>query len=378
MSENILQNGLTGRSKLAILDGNCFIASGSYAKFSTGWNVKGFPTGGISALMKAICIRYRDWEDVIVVFDTKSFRKEKYPTYKANRRKDNKTVVQIKALVPLLRKAGINVFQVDGFEGDDLIWNCVKANYDSYDRIDIHTVDMDIACNIDALGKVRIKGATNVIPEITRNNFSSTVDKEYEIPFNAILPWKVLFGCTSDTIHPIEPAYARQLWSAFIKFGNSIVANKGMLSDRKVMDLFFSKIEAGIPKELAESLRQNIELVYPVEIKEVDGVPISFDCTSIGDMEEIRKILSLFMLARVCKNYTGKYLIPLDKRQEDWLFKRANDYKMGVTCMDEDMPIGKSLKDEVYIDMDEDITTAFKEKFERDDIVSGGSIGSFR
>jgi len=111
---------------------------------------KGQPTGaiyGVASMLKKLLADYKP-EHIAVVFDTKAktFRKELYPAYKANRAAmPDELRTQIEPLHELVRAMGFPLIAVDGVEADDVIGTlALQAEKHGLKTI-ISTGDKDLA-----------------------------------------------------------------------------------------------------------------------------------------------------------------------------------------------------------------------------------------
>ena len=97
----------------------------SYGKNTTGAN------GFFRMLIKVI--KEQKPTNIAVTFDTKAttFRKEKFPDYKAHRQEvDPELHEQIPIVKEILSSMNVPVFEFDGFEADDLIGTLSKHSSD--------------------------------------------------------------------------------------------------------------------------------------------------------------------------------------------------------------------------------------------------------
>lgn len=87
-------------------------------------------------------------EHVAICCDSpKSWRKEKHPTYKANRpEKDQQAVGELRRVIETLRKDGMLIWQFEGFEADDIIASAVSQ---TVGEVVIHTADKDLMQLVD-------------------------------------------------------------------------------------------------------------------------------------------------------------------------------------------------------------------------------------
>lgn len=136
------------RKPLYILDGSSFVYRGFFAlpNLSTS---KGFPTNAIYGFLRMIfaLIKKEKPEYLVVVFDApaKTKRQVLYTQYKKQRPKTPDLLkIQIPVLKEILKLAGIPVFEVPGYEADDIIAFLAKKFSDKSFRVKIYSPDKDL------------------------------------------------------------------------------------------------------------------------------------------------------------------------------------------------------------------------------------------
>jgi hypothetical protein len=220
---------------------------------------------------------------------------------------------------------------------------------------------MDLASNIDGDGIVSLVGATNRVPCVNINNYKFVVDKGNEVPFNSILPWKVFFGCSSDTIKPIEGDWGIRLWQLFQKMSDG-VKDKGSLSSKKVIEFFFSKVKSGLPQSVQQQLEKNIYLVYPMKIEDVD-----FTFKGKVSKPAFGEALRLFQMKKAYKMLLKSECPELTENDKAFLVSRAKRYIQNSDAIDSDVDINSRV-----IGFDEEELPE-----ETRDIFEGGNLGGF-
>ncbi|WP_275372785.1 hypothetical protein [Clostridium tertium] len=202
--------------KLKLIDTSAVLHSGDalFPNFGIGTigiksnkgNDFAFPTGAmysVLALFKKkgfIHIDNTKEEDIVFCFDRKSNRKKEDSTYKANRKGNSGILFQSIELEKGLANMGFNTMAVEGLEADDLIYSLVNKYYNQYDSIEIYGTDRDLAALVDR--KVQFISTNKNVPSIDINNFETKTIPGFQLPYNSIYLYKILFGDTSDTIQP--------------------------------------------------------------------------------------------------------------------------------------------------------------------------------
>ena len=358
---------------LDILDGNCFLHCGE-AGFSKNFAFKGFPTSGIYHLMQKIVCLHTNNMEFAVVFDSPSFRKSVNSDYKKSRKIDNKILAQAEAIIPMLKRAGVNVLQVPEFEGDDLIANVIAANNDR--DIFIHTCDYDIAMNIRGAvqnpdgsykrGAVSVMGCRKDFPAINKESFTSIMRKEcgMTVPYNLLGMQKLIFGCKSDEISGLGE-YSQPVWEFFLAIWNKSYDSKGkvLIADKKIAEWFVGTCNGRFPESVVRTLAENCVLVFPRTLtdKEITDNDISitkFNNVSSSNLSDICRIFGLKKSYRML-NY-GDVPEELTDRELEWILRAARNYKLNAPAIDAGIPsdyqVDYSGADEVVPPLDIDYT----------------------
>lgn len=117
--------------KIAVIDGNSLINRAYYAMRNPMITKDGIFTQGIFGFLNMMEKVKKDYEPgyIAVAFDLKSptFRHKEYDKYKAGRKKmPPELAMQIPLLKDVLRAMNIKIFEMEGFEADDIIGTIVK------------------------------------------------------------------------------------------------------------------------------------------------------------------------------------------------------------------------------------------------------------
>lgn len=357
-------------SILHIYDGNVYLAYGSNGKFKD-FNWCGFPTGGIYALFKDL-IAYK-FNHQVVVFDNHSFKKDKCGYYKANRSGNSKVIAQSVFLQELLPKSGLQVFSKYGYEGDDLIYNIVENNYKNYDGIVIHTVDMDIAVNIDNSGKVKLSSPTTQSHDVNRSNYEYVVSKEYEVKFNTIVPFKIFMGDVSDNI-PKVSSRCYELYNTYLAVLDMVIkklngkVNSRNYGSEEIFKVWFNAYKKNLTEEEIKIITMNKYLVYPSLLEE------KLMCDSIMNQEEFVKLLNLTGMKKYLKGF-NKTFVDLNSSEKKILFDYVDKYKKGFIAVDNGIDVREGIETEKtknrlegYASTDESVSKS---------VYTGSNLGSF-
>ena len=225
-----------------------------------------FPIGGIKTLMSRLAMALAENGDVLLAFDSRSFRKDLLDVYKGDRVPNRSVSAQLDFLYDQLAKAGVPVAKYDTYEADDIISWAVKDYVSAYDYITICSNDHDVAHNVQ--NKVIMKPFSRNDAIISAINFEYTVQKGKRIQFNTISAYKVFMGCSSDRIAVFKSAKynSESLYRCFLNFlrEHNLDGNYGATTDKKTLAIFINTSGLFTESE-KEELYKRIDLVYPAE-----------------------------------------------------------------------------------------------------------------
>src|SRR5436190_2614344 len=190
------------RKKLVLFDGNAIIHRAFHAvreDLSTGSGEPVNATFGFtSMLMKALLEERADY--VAMTFDrpTPTFRHEHYALYKAHRPTlPDSMKPQFARVREVVQAFGIQIYELDGFEADDLLGTLSTQACAQDVHTVIYTGDMDTLQLVN--DHVLVKIAKRGISEVTEYN-EAEVMARYNFPPQKLPDFKGLVGDKSDNI----------------------------------------------------------------------------------------------------------------------------------------------------------------------------------
>lgn len=157
------------RERLVILDGNSLMYRAFFAMPDL-TNSEGIHTNAVYGFINMLLKIKSEFEPdhIVVAFDKKAptFRHKEYDEYKAGRKKmPEELVQQIPFLREFLQLYSINIFEIDGFEADDLIGTL--SVYAESENMDVYIVTGDRDALQLATDNVKIvinkKGITDIL-----------------------------------------------------------------------------------------------------------------------------------------------------------------------------------------------------------------------
>ncbi len=268
--------------QVIVFDTSAVISAGAYNRTplligplvttSKGFKEWTMPIGGIKFLFNYI-YEHKDCELVFAMDREANYKKEMYPEYKANRlHKDYDDLAMYKQrdLAELILKdIGFNVFSEEGFEADDITYSIWHDNLKSVDELNIVTNDSDYFFMVNP--------KTSIIPASSRgktvdvNNFSKVANKDYYIPYNAIMVYKIIFGDMSDNINGISSKdKCSDIFNYLCKKCDPRVMFVRNCIERMIVKL---------PKEYRENFNTNLNLIFPCyrHLPEIEYGSVDYD-----------------------------------------------------------------------------------------------------
>ena len=194
--------------ELILIDGNSLLFKAFYATSYTGnymVNRNGIPTNGVYGFARMVDkILDNNPKYVIVAFDygKKTFRNELLDTYKAQRKETPEELIpQFSLAREYLTAHNITWYEVEGFEGDDIIGTLVDFGEKNNLKVSVYTGDKDAFQLISPQTTIyrTIKGVT----ELDVYNEQTLLDK-YGLKPDQIRDFLGLMGDTADNIPGIK------------------------------------------------------------------------------------------------------------------------------------------------------------------------------
>lgn len=271
--------------KLVLIDGNAIVHRAFHA-LPPLTNSKGEPTNAVhgffSMLLSILVSQKPDF--LIVCFDRPkpTFRQVLYAGYQQNRPKMSDDLVpQIVLLHKILEEMGACIFEVDGYEADDLIGTLAKQ---AVEEKDIETLivsgDRDLLQLVN--GKVKVLMPVIGISKSVLMG-SLEVEEKYGISPTQIVDYKAMVGDASDGypgVSGIGPKTARDLLNKFKTF-EKIYENLKEIDQKLALKLATDAEQAALAKKLA-----TIDVNSPITMK--------FDECKTPSLNEISKTLQKF------------------------------------------------------------------------------------
>lgn len=272
------------RKRLFLLDGNSLTHRAFYAlpPMSTS---DGKPTNAVFGFTKMLLklIKEEKPDFLAVAFDLKAptFRHKEFADYKGHREKTpDELIPQFEMVKEILRAFDIPIYEIEGYEADDILGTLAKEGEKQGHSVTIVTGDRDALQLVSENIRVMYnkKGITE-IEDYTLEN----VRKKYQVEPEQLIDIKALTGDKSDNI-PGVPGIGEKTAIALIKeFGSleEVLANIDKVSGKKRKEnLTKHKEDAVLSKRLATIITD-----VPIEI--------DFDSCKMGEVDQ-KRVLEIF------------------------------------------------------------------------------------
>lgn len=254
--------------RLVLVDGNAIVHRAYHALPPLNKTADGQLTNAVYGFFSMILKIVGDLnpDHLIVCFDrpAPTFRKQMFSGYQATRPKmDEGLSGQFKIIHEVLEKAKVNIFELDGYEADDLIGTlAVQAVHEHPDdQVIILTGDRDLLqlVNHRVLILAPVTGVTKMILFDEEK-----VKEKYGLEPHQFVDYKALVGDSSDNypgVGGIGPKTAADLINKFHTL-EEIYNNLGEISPRVSEKLAIDAEQAVMAKKLA-----TIEINAPIHLK---------------------------------------------------------------------------------------------------------------
>lgn len=200
---------------LYLIDGNSYVYRAFYAIRGL-TNSKGFPTNAIYGFTNMLLkiIKEKKPESLVVSFDTPAIteRHKLFKEYKAHRPETPQELVQqLPYIRDMISAFNIKIFEIPGYEADDLIGTIAKKASLNGDKVFIVTADKDMLQLVDKNIKVYDAGKDKILDE-------EYVKEKFGVGPERMTEFMALTGDAADNIPGIKgigEKTAKELLSEF-------------------------------------------------------------------------------------------------------------------------------------------------------------------
>ncbi|MBU4216607.1 DNA polymerase I [Candidatus Parcubacteria bacterium] len=254
------------KEKIIIIDGNALIHRSFHALPPTMKNSAGEMTNAVYGFTTVLLKAIKEFkpEYVVVTLDRKAptFRHIQYTEYKAHREKaPDELYAQIPMVKKVVRAFGIPIFEMDGFEADDLI-GTITRHEPEVDKI-IVTGDADAFQLVRADTKVYTM-SRGILDSVLYDE--KLVEEKYGLKVAQLIDYKALRGDTSDNIPGVKGIGEKTATELLKEFGNldELYKNLDKVKPRIAELLKTHKEDAYMSKELA-TIKLDVPMDFNLE-----------------------------------------------------------------------------------------------------------------
>ena len=248
-------------NRLALIDGNAIMHRAFHA-FPPLTNPKGEVVNAVYGFFSMLLSVLRELRPtyLVVCFDRSkpTLRQAMYAGYHAHRPKmADEFVPQVQTIHELLEKAGVAIFELDGYEGDDLIGTIateVRSKKEEGRKHEIETIivtgDRDMLQLVNDSTKV-LMPLTGITKTVLFDE--AKVEEKYGVKPSQFVDYKALIGDASDGypgVTGIGPKTAATLLSEHKSFENLFTDMK-KLPEKVALMLATDAEQASLAKKLA-------------------------------------------------------------------------------------------------------------------------------
>lgn len=224
----------------------------------------------------------------------RSFRKEKYPDYKANRpEKDRAAIEQLRRTKETLRADGLLLWECDGYEADDIIATATHKAAVLGMRVLIVSSDKDLA-QLSATSTTLYSPKADTVMDV------ATVRTKFGVEPEQLRDWLALVGDSSDNIRGVEGVGPKTAAGLLTLYGDIMgitrawQANPQGFSKPAICKAFAEAVQSGALKAAVELV--TLSTGAPIEFGELfeqremqkltEDTELTEELSSIGDEEE--------------------------------------------------------------------------------------------
>jgi DNA polymerase-1 len=319
--------------KLLILDSNSLMNRAFYA-LPPMTNSDGINTNAIYGFMNML-FKMKDEinpDSIIATFDLKAptFRHKEYAEYKAGRNKmPPELAEQFPLIKELLKYMGIKIFEIEGFEADDLIGTVSKFAEENDTETFIVTGDKD-ALQL-AAENTKIVITKKGVSETAVYDRKAFID-EFEVTPNQFIDVKGLMGDKSDNIPGVPGVGEKTAFKLIKEYGSieEVLKNIDNIPGKKLKENLENNVEQAIfSKRLATIMRE-----VPIEL--------TLEDINFSDKENILEIKKMLIKLEM-KSILSKF--------KDETVSEASKVEVENIDTIEDMKkLFSKKKDRIYID----------------------------
>lgn len=316
--------------ELHVFDASAFVYVGEMTKSYTLNDLHyNMPIKGIVKLNTYVANSLSRGANVIICFDSKTFRKDVLSCYKAHRVPNREVQIQLDFIYTMYKRYGITCLKEYGLEADDLIYTVSEVCKKMFDKVNIYGCDYDLTHNVD--DNVEFLTMSSQVNSVNKDTFEVLM----KTPFNTIALKKLIFGDSSDGVPAFNSSMSNnELYDIAINAYSYMKNNNKLKSpnDINAFNFFLHYLTQNklLPSGELEELKKRALIFYPKVGKLEDLEYIS----NIGniDSEGFHRFLCETKSNTAYKYFNHNYIGDPEVKEE--IKKWGNSYKSGNYFID--------------------------------------------
>lgn len=345
------------KKRLILIDANSLIYRAYYATSYSGVTSlmktsNGIYTNALFAFINMIDqIKKTSFDYVCVAYDTKHplKRKELYKEYKAGRQPmPEELIMQLDIIKEYLKIINFNIYELPGYEADDIIGTLAKKNHDLL--VDIYSSDRDLLQLVEDNISVNIliKGMSDVTKYTP-----SLIKEKFNLTPNQLIDLKALMGDKSDNIPGVSGVGPKGATDLLVEYNNldNVYNNIENITKKALKEkLIKDKDNAYLSKTLG-----TIDINSPVEVKIEDLKYQNGNYDKLLDFYQKYELNSFYkkLKSEIANLKSIEKNVPnLFEEVENKIF---DSKKSNVICIDSDEELNKIIKNDLclYLELDD-------------------------
>ena len=265
---NIRRGIHMSKKTLVILDSNSLLNRAFFA-LPPMTNPVGQPTGaiyGFTAMLMKIMDEFKP-DYIAAAFDKSklNFRHKQYADYKAGRKPMPEELrQQFDPAKEILKAFHIGIFEIEGYEADDIIGTISKRYEGEELQVIIYTGDRDALQLVSENTRVMFtrKGVTEV------DDYTiAALNERYGLPPSGIIDLKGLMGDTSDNIPGVPGVGEKTALKLLHEYGTveNVLDNIDSISGKKLKENLENHKEDAIMSKQLATIDRNVPIDAPLE-----------------------------------------------------------------------------------------------------------------
>jgi len=322
--------------KIILIDGNSLAYRAFYALPDTMKTTTGITTNaiyGFTTMLLKVLDEEPDFVAISFDLPEPTFRHKAYEAYKATRQKAPPTLHEQMPYVKEIADAfNIPIYEISGFEADDVIGTLAKEAEQQGHEVEILTGDLDSLQLVSK--KIKVLTTRKGITDTVLYGEKEVIDR-YGIKADQVIDFKALKGDSSDNIPGVP------------KVGDKTAA--ALLQEYGTLENILVNVDKISKKALKENLKNNVDLAKLSQklATIVTNVPIEidFDKCKRGEIDW-KKVLPLFEKFEF-NSLVKKYGKGLEEYQTEAVIekKREKISKLNFKCIQTEKDFKTLIKD---------------------------------